>query len=149
MNDRCSFADDARKSFLLTFLRAAQNLETRVESSLGEAGLSLAKLGVLNHLIQAGEPPPLGQIAERISCVKSNMTQLIDRLEADGLVARINDPHDRRCVRASITDEGITRFHRGAEILARQEAILVSEIDPTHREQIMSCLKEVGIAVPA
>ena len=30
------------------------------------------------------EPLPLSQLAERCSCVRSNITQLVDRLEADG-----------------------------------------------------------------
>ena len=34
------------------------------------------------------------------------MTQLVDRLEADGLVRRVADPTDRRSVKAEITDEG-------------------------------------------
>ena len=31
-----------------------------------------------------------------MTCVRSNITQLMDRLEADGLVRRIDDPSDRR-----------------------------------------------------
>jgi DNA-binding MarR family transcriptional regulator len=34
------------------------------------------------------------------------MTQLVDRLEAEGLVTRTNDPSDRRVVRAEITAKG-------------------------------------------
>ena len=35
-------------------------------------------------------------LAERLTCAKSNVTQLVDRLEADGLVRRKLDPSDRR-----------------------------------------------------
>ena len=55
-------------------------------------GLSLAKLGALRHLALADEPLTLTQLAERHCCGRSNVTALIDRLEADGLVARAADP---------------------------------------------------------
>ncbi|HEY7393478.1 MAG TPA: MarR family transcriptional regulator, partial [Gemmatimonadaceae bacterium] len=63
------------------------------------------------------------ELATRLSCVKSNMTQLIDRLEADGLVKRVDDPSDRRSVKAEITAEGAARQAEGSE-----------EIDKLHEE---------------
>ncbi|HEX4583346.1 MAG TPA: MarR family transcriptional regulator, partial [Burkholderiaceae bacterium] len=41
-------------------------------------------------------------------------TQLIDRLEADGLVQRREDPSDRRAVRAALTALGAKRQAAGA-----------------------------------
>src|SRR4051812_46741715 len=81
---------------LLGILHAAHAAEAEVEAKLGAVGLSLAKLFCLKALADAGDPLPLGQLAERLSCVKSNITQLVDRLEADALVARLPDPKDRR-----------------------------------------------------
>ena len=54
---------------------------------------SAHKLAALHHLTQAGESLPLGQLAERLSCVKSNVTQLVDRLEADGLDSKVVATH--------------------------------------------------------
>ena len=84
---------------ILAFLRAAQFLEGRLEEAMADVGLSTARFGVLAQLAEAGEPLPLGVLAERLSCVRSNVTQLVDRLEADGLVRRVPDPSDRRSVR--------------------------------------------------
>ena len=81
---------------VLAVLRAAHAAEAEVESKLNEVHLSMAKLMALKALSEAGESLPLGQLAERLSCVKSNITQLVDRLEADGLVARKLDSKDRR-----------------------------------------------------
>ena len=94
---------------LFTVLQAAQCVQDRLEAALVPTGLSLAKLGALRHLAEANEPLALGQLAERIACVKSNVTQLVDRLEADGMVRRVPDPDDRRSVRALITDLGRQR----------------------------------------
>src|SRR5882672_3438529 len=91
---------------LFSLLHAANTAQAHVESKLDVVGLSLAKLVALRALADAGESLPLGQLAERLSCVKSNITQLVDRLEADGLVARKPDPHDRRTRLAVMTAAG-------------------------------------------
>ena len=142
----CDLANKGTNSFLITFLRAAQRVEARVEVALTETGLSLAKLGVLNHLVESGEPLTLGELAGRISCVKSNMTQLIDRLEADGLVARVDHPADRRSVHAVITDEGRRRYAAGAKVLAEQEKELLTGLKTTELKQLNALLGQVGAA---
>ena len=71
-------------SFLM--LGALHEMEAHLEGALGRVGLSLAKFRTLSQLVEAKEPVPLGSLADRCSCVRSNMTQLVDRLEADGLV---------------------------------------------------------------
>ena len=144
VNENCTFISDGSASFLSALLRAASYAEGRVEGALGEAGLSLAKLGVLNQLVQSGEALPLGRIAGRISCVKSNVTQLVDRLEAEGLVARVSDQSDRRCIRAAITEQGRERYLTGATILRRQEELLIQEIDAARIEELISCLSLLG-----
>ena len=50
----------------------------------------------------------------------SKVTQLIDRLEADGLVTRTPDPNDRRSRLAVITDTGLAAYTKGMKV--RQEA---------------------------
>jgi DNA-binding MarR family transcriptional regulator len=102
-------------------LHAASALEARVEEQLAEVGLSLPKLAALHQLSQAGDSLPLGQLAERLACVKSNVTQLVDRLEADGLVVRAADPNDRRSRLAVITESGKSAYERGIDIQQRAE----------------------------
>ena len=85
---------------LWSIVHAGNRIQDRLEGAVAETGLSLAKLNALRHLVEAGEPMALGQLAEKIACVKSNVTQLVDRLENDGLVRRVPDPNDRRSVLA-------------------------------------------------
>src|SRR5436189_6111771 len=107
---------ETERTGLFAVLHASGVLESRVESRLSEVGLSLAKLAALHHLAGAGESLPLGQLAERLSCVKSNVTQLVDRLEADGLVSRAADPNDRRSRLAVLTAAGRKAYTKGIEI---------------------------------
>ena len=125
-------------------LHAAHALEDRVEEALGRAGLSTPKYSVLNALVETGEALSLSDLAGRLSCVRSNMTQLVDRLEADGLVRRVSDPHDRRAVRAAITDEGRARYEAGAsevEKLHREFSAGVSEADRAALVRLLSVIK--------
>ena len=110
-------------------LHAAHAVEAQLESALEGVGMSLAKLTVLRHLVRAGEPLPLSQLAERSCCVRSNMTQLVDRLEAEGLVRRVADPNDRRLVRAMLTRAGQRRHDQAVQRLAAREVEAVGALD--------------------
>jgi DNA-binding MarR family transcriptional regulator len=109
-----------------SLLHAANSVESFVESKLSSVGLSIPKLAALNRLVEAGDALPLGQLAERLACVKSNVTQLVDRLEADGFVTRAPDPGDRRSRLAVITDTGRKAYTEGARIKRAAEEQLFS-----------------------
>jgi DNA-binding MarR family transcriptional regulator len=125
---------------LFAVLHASNVLESRVEARLSEVGLSIAKLAALHHLTQAGESLPLGQLAERLACVKSNVTQLVDRLEADGLVSRTSDPNDRRSRLAVLTDEGKAAYAKGSEIQMQTEKELFGVLNPAETETLHALL---------
>ncbi len=114
-----NYSSSASMSFLM--LGTLHGMEAHLESALGRVGLSLAKFRTLSQLVEAKEPVPLGSLADRCACVRSNMTQLVDRLEADGLVERVSDASDRRSVRAALTEQGRARHAAGAEILEQAE----------------------------
>jgi DNA-binding MarR family transcriptional regulator len=72
------------------------------------------------------------------------MTQLVDRLEADGLVRRMADPTDRRSVKAQITDEGQRRQADGArrvDALERDLAALVSDAEAAALHRTLLALR--------
>jgi len=131
------------KSRLFAVLHAASALESHVESKLETIGLSLPKLAALHQLTQAGESLPLGQLADRLKCVKSNVTQLIDRLEADGLVNRTADPNDRRSRIAVLTAAGRKAFTRGMEIQGQAEHELFGALTPDETEKLHSLLAKL------
>lgn len=103
---------------LLALFQATHALEERLEAAFSSVGLSGARYRVLDELARSGEPLALGEIAARHSCVRSNMTQLIDRLESEGFVRRLPDPADRRSVRAAITPLGRERHTAGSAALS-------------------------------
>ena len=118
-------------------ITAAREVESRIEDALGEVGLSFAKWNVLAKLADAGEPMPLGCLADRCSCVRSNMTQLIDRLEEDRLVERSGDPKDRRSVRAALTETGRQRHAAGARVVAEVESRIFERFSAGDRSALL------------
>ena len=121
-------------------LRTLHAVETRLDGALEPLGLSLAKFGALSRLVAAGEPLPLGTLAERCACVRSNITQLVDRLEADGLVARADDPRDRRSIRAELTPEGRRRHTAGLRALESAEREMLSRLPRGQRDDFLDML---------
>src|SRR5712672_1160738 len=112
---------ETARTDLFAVLHAAHSVEARVESRLAEVGLSRPKLAALHHLSQAGDSLPLGQLAERLACVKSNVTQLVDRLESDGLVTRAADPSDRRSRLAVLAEAVKSAYAKGTQIRQQSE----------------------------
>jgi DNA-binding MarR family transcriptional regulator len=125
-------------------LRAGNSAVDHVERSLEPWSLSLAKLRALEQLEAAPHGLPLGQLADRLSCVKSNVTQLVDRLESDGFVRRVPDAADRRCVVASITEHGRESFHRASAAREQAEAELLARLDESDRERLVSLLARLS-----
>jgi DNA-binding MarR family transcriptional regulator len=124
----------------LQFIGALQAVAERLDAALTPVGLSLAKFRVLSQLVAAGEPLALGTLAENVACVRSNITQLIDRLEADKLVVRVADPRDRRSTRAELTAEGRQRHAQGVRALEAAEEELLSRIPGADRERFLKVL---------
>ena len=137
-------ATASSESTFFALLKTAHALEDRLEGALAEVGLSFAKFGALSHLVAAREPLSLSELASRVACVRSNITQLVDRLEGDGLVRRVSDPDDRRSVRAEVTPLGKERHDAGTlrvRAIHREFAELLGESDREALERALSALK--------
>lgn len=121
-----------------SLLHASGTAQAHLESKLAACGLSAAKLLALQRLVEAGDALPLGQLAERLSCVKSNVTQLVDRLEADSLVSREADPGDRRSKLAVITPAGRKAYAEGVKIQEAVEQALFARFSKEEALQLAS-----------
>ena len=123
---------------------AARELQSRLEDALDHIGLSCGKLGVLRVLTLAGEPIPLSDLAQYNKCVPSNVTQLVDRLEADGLVRRVSDPQDRRVTRASLTHEGRMAWVQAKKVIAQHERDLLRNLSEAEVETLVRVLGQLN-----
>jgi DNA-binding MarR family transcriptional regulator len=133
-------AEPAAPHWTLSVLHAAHLIEERIEGALSKIGLSMAKQGALGALATAGEPLTLGQLAGRLSCVRSNITQLVDRLEADGFVKRVADPEDRRSIRVELTPLGRERHRSGERAMKRVQTEFASKLTGGERSALEAAL---------
>ena len=125
-----------KSDLLQGLIGVAREVEERLNAALDGHGLSMPKLTVLQILMNAGEPIALGVVSERFGCVKSNITQLVDRLEVDHLVRRGPDPSDRRSVLASITEEGRRRSIVGQFEVDRITDLILNDLSDADRHEL-------------
>jgi MarR family transcriptional regulator, transcriptional regulator for hemolysin len=124
-------------------LDAGRTQFARLEEALKAVGLSAAKYKVLSQIAKSKEPVPLRLLAEEQQCVASNVTTLVDRLEADGLVRRVDDPADRRSKRAELTSLGEEKAEAGAKVVAEVEAAFADSLGPTERLALAKVLSSL------
>jgi len=78
------------------------------------------------HLLEPGRPLPMGRLAGMLGCHASNVTGLVDRLEARGVLQRRPSADDRRIKVLDLTPEGsrlraqmLRRMTTGARPISR------------------------------
>ena len=127
-------------------LRTADALLREVEGVLKNSGLSQTQYNVLRILRGAG-PAGLAcrEIAGRMITRDPDITRLLDRLEARGLVSRSRERRDRRVVTSRITaqaarllkqlDEPVSSLHQWQfrHIPARRLRLLVSLLEQARK----------------
>ena len=95
-----------------TALRITARLSRQLMDRWAEKhGLSEGRLHVLFTLASAPDHQlQLHELADQLEVTPRNVTGLIDHLERDGLVERIDDPNDRRLTYARLTGAGGKRI---------------------------------------
>jgi DNA-binding MarR family transcriptional regulator len=94
-------------------------------------------LEVLQHLA-AGGPLTVGEQAEHLGLRRNSVSELLQRLEAKGLVARIRDERDERRVLVWLTDAGRDVVSRVGQVLAPDLiARVMATLSPEERATVV------------
>ena len=72
----------------------------------GDAGIPMRWYDVLIHLEETPDGLRMKDLAERILYSKSGFTNVVDRMETEGLVKRVRPENDRRSILVVLTDTG-------------------------------------------
>jgi DNA-binding MarR family transcriptional regulator len=83
---------------------------------------------------------PLGKIGERLQVHRTSVTNIIDKLEADGLVRRVPHAEDRRATLAEITDEGRAAAKAATTVL-NAECFGIASLPPRDLERLTTILR--------
>ena len=115
MNNQSKKPDSHSKNALrcaLQLLKSAKRFEQMITGQLQyHHDSSLSRFDVLanleltpNHVVSTKE------LAELLIASKGNITRLLDRMEADGLIQRMPNNNDRRISDIYLTERGLSSF---------------------------------------
>jgi len=91
-------------------MRVQQIIQSAVDAALKPHGLTFARFEALVLLYFSRKGAlPMRVMGERLQLHPTSVTNIVDRLETDGLVRRTPHPTDRRTTLVEITDAGLQR----------------------------------------
>jgi len=126
-------------------MRASRSVAAAVEPRLAANGLTLTQLGVLEGLLHKG-PLTHRDLGRKVLTSAGNMTDVVDKLEARGLVSRVRDTGDRRLVRVELTEPGRELIEDLFPRHAMDIAQAMSGLEPHELRRLDELLRKLGMA---
>ncbi|MDP2317083.1 MAG: MarR family transcriptional regulator [Pseudomonadota bacterium] len=116
----------------------------RTSRELGVPGLRTAHMQVLPHLDLQGTRAT--EIARRMGISKQAVGELLDEIEAMGVIERVPDPTDGRARIVRFTESGRAGLLAGLGVLAEVEAELAARVGT---ETIARLKADLAVVLPA
>lgn len=127
----------------LRLVRVYQKVDQATEAHLARYGLNSAQFDLLAH-IGAAEGATQQEVADALLVTKSNVCQLLDRLQRAGLVER---RPDGRANRLYLTPAGRALFNIVVPAQERLIAEQFSALSPQEQVQLLGLLRTVDRAL--
>jgi DNA-binding MarR family transcriptional regulator len=124
--------------FATSLYQLVEKLRAEHEEAAATAGMTAAQAAVLSML---SKPQSMAKLAAAMGCDASNITGLVDRLDAKGLVVRTTDPRDRRLKLIAWTAAGKTAIERFQRDLIKTSSL--ARLSPKGRKALLEILTEV------
>jgi DNA-binding MarR family transcriptional regulator len=123
--------------------RLQSYLRSEVATVFERFGLTGPSFAVIATLRRAGKPYQCSQRAlmDALQLTGGTVSVRVDRLERDGFVERLPDPHDQRGVLVRLTEAGERLFDQVAPVHLANEDRLLSALNMQQREQLASLLR--------
>ena len=132
-------------SAVTSIMRAEQILMGRLNELLGAFDLTFPRYEALMLLYYSRRGSlPLGKIGDRLQVHRASVTNLIDRLEGQGLVTRRPHAEDRRAVLAQITPAGREVAERATAVL-NDAAFGTGRLTARQLEQLVATLRVLRV----
>ncbi|MFD8573516.1 MarR family winged helix-turn-helix transcriptional regulator [Streptomyces sp. NPDC059639] len=126
--------------------RLSRAMGGRVEAAYARFGIARGEFDVLATLRRADAPFSLSprRLSETLMLTTGGMTGRLDKLERRGLVRRSPDPHDRRGLQVTLTEEGLALVDEAVGAgLAVQKQALEGALDGDQAEQLATLLRQL------
>jgi DNA-binding MarR family transcriptional regulator len=134
--------ESLKQEALLNVLRTADALMQEIAAVLKPFKLSHSQYNVL-RILRGASPHGLAcqEISERMISRDPDITRLLDRLEARGLVTRTRDQEDRRVVTARITLEGLRLLEALDELIAEVDRYALQHLGEQRLRTLIQLLE--------
>jgi DNA-binding MarR family transcriptional regulator len=128
------------ENYLLYLLgRASAQASAQFHAVVKGRGLSVLEWRVLGQL--SGGPCTVSTLAERALSQQPTLTKVVDRMAAEGLVARLEDAADRRRVYVRLTDKGRQLAAELVPLAREHEAKVLAGYSPREAAALKRALK--------
>jgi DNA-binding MarR family transcriptional regulator len=128
-----------------SIMRAQQVLMARLNDMLRPYGLTFPRYEALMLLSFTRRGAlPLGKIGERLQVHRTSVTNIVDKLEADGLVRRVPHAEDRRATLAEITPAGRETAARATAAL-NDAAFGIDALGNDEQEAVTALLRALRV----
>ncbi len=129
---------------LVAVLRAGEKLSKFTGELYRNLGLTGAQYNVLRILEGAGEPLPQQEIAKRLLVSRANVTGLLDKLEAKGLVERLSCD-DRRVNMIRLVGRGFDLLKKSFEEVTQNSIVAMETLTKDEQRQLVRLLEKLEI----
>lgn len=127
---------------LRAFLRAVALAEPLQSELAASHGISLGDLYAVRVLARLGEMP-VSRYGTELGLARSTITNVVDRLERAGLVARAASPSDRRVTLVRLTDTGRDAMEARARFPASDIARRLFALEETDQTALAELLERM------
>ncbi|MCW2336545.1 MarR family transcriptional regulator for hemolysin [Sphingobium sp. B2D3A] len=124
---------DREYGFTYRMILVARRYRAMLDERLRPLGYGSARMEALSTIARSPEPSAQIAIAKRIGIEGPTLTRMLDTLEADGLVVRLQDPSDRRTKLIQLTPAGQEALD---EIMAVAHAFRASVLEGLSDKEI-------------
>lgn len=129
--------------------RLARLFERETARNFAAHGLEPAEFSVLATLRRTAPPHRMsaGKLGHALMLASGSTTNRIDRLEASGLIRRVDDPDDRRGVLVELTALGLRRVEAAVEHHLDIERTMISALTAPQQDQLVALLRKLVVAL--
>ncbi|HET9609179.1 MAG TPA: MarR family transcriptional regulator [Acidimicrobiales bacterium] len=128
-----------------SIMRVHQIVLAVVDEALRPFDLTFARYEALVLLAFSRQGAlPLGKMGSRLMLHPTSVTNIVDRLERQGLVERTAHPTDRRTTLAAITEDGRRVVSKATEAVSAT-GFGISTLDDDELDQITALLRKIRV----
>lgn len=126
---------------------AAAHVELTVARALEPFGITAAQFELL-QLIAQNDAAACSELGRQMAAPGPDITRMVDRLDAAGLVARSRDEKDRRVVHVVMTPRGAELLAQVRPVVCAAERQVFSGISTEDQDILLRVLQQLRQACP-